>query len=128
MLRRNDTELWSAPIWVDFNAASQRSPRRRQPAWLVPLDYPGTTSDLARYGITLVDGLPLVLFSYDATEAGDPDDLVALGVAERDRRSGRWVARFQVSRLCHQSDLDEADQRLFGRYVRERPDMPGTSR
>lgn len=105
MIRRNDNELWSPPIWVDFMS--------RDGEWRVPLDYPGTLEDLVRQNVTLVAGMYLTLYSLDATDRADPDDLIALASVEFDRSNDKWFARIDPESFVHQSDLDDVDRRLY---------------
>ena len=70
----------------------------------VPFDWPATVADLVRHGIEPRDGLPLALYTLDATEFGD-DPLVSAGLAEFDASVSRWFAKCQVDGLVHLSDL-----------------------
>jgi hypothetical protein len=68
LIRKNERELWSPPIWVDFNELGGDR--------LIIKDRGATADDLRRHGIALKDGLKLTLFTLDGTDHGDVDDLV----------------------------------------------------
>jgi len=107
-------KLVGPPVWVDFNASS---------GGMVPLDMPGTLTDLGVHGVALEHRLGLVLYSYDATDRDHPDDLLALGVAIFDIGRGRWTARVREDSFTHQSDLDSRTAALLrmGRSQLPRP-------
>ena len=71
MIRRNERELWSPPVWVDFMARDAKG--------RVPLDYPGTLKDLEDNSIDLRIDMRLTLYTLDATLNSDRDDLVGVG-------------------------------------------------
>lgn len=62
--------------------------------------------------IQLADGLRLTLYTLDRTEAGEYDDLVGVGVVRNDSTGG-WIALIAPSTLCHVSELDGLDRRLY---------------
>lgn len=105
MIRNRDGQLPTPPIWVDFTARDNRS--------RVPLDYPGTAADLSHYDLELHDGMSITLYTHDATETADPDDLVTRGTVERDDEAQRWFVTFDWRSLVHVSDLDELDRTLY---------------
>jgi hypothetical protein len=107
MLRSPENDLWTIPIWVDFMALDERG--------RVPLDFPGTVEDLARYEVSLREGMKIVLYTHDATEMGDPDDLVAVGMVTYDENVQRWFAVIDARTLRHVSALDEVDRSLYHR-------------
>lgn len=111
MIRKTESELWSAPVWVDFMAQDEKG--------RVPLDYPGTQRDLDAHAIKLQEGMQLTLYTLDATEIADPDDLVCVGTVEWDQDQERWFAAFNWRALVHVSELDEVDRNL---YRQERSD------
>ncbi len=117
MIRKNASELWSPPIWVDFMA--------RDETWRVPLHFPGTEASLRRHQIALAPGLRLTLFTLDATEKVPDDDLVALGTVEFDETSKRWVAAVDAETMVHVSELDDLDRRLY-ESARRRSDPAST--
>jgi len=69
----------------------------------VRLDTQGTAQDLARLGLRLTEGAPLTLYTDDADEAGQPDDLLVDGVARYSDRA-EWVAAVDWASLRHASD------------------------
>jgi hypothetical protein len=105
MIRNHDGELWTAPVWADFMARDER--------WRVPLDFPGTAEDLARNRIDLREGLKILLYTDDATDKADPDDLVTVGTVEYDQDAHRWFALIDPQGLLHVSELDDLDRSLY---------------
>ena len=104
MIRKNERELWSPPIWVDFNDLDGRR---------LPIkEGGGTADDLRRHAIVLNDGLRLTLFTFDGTEAAKVDDLVGVGIVNKDPASG-WVVVVSWATLRHVSELDPIDRRLY---------------
>jgi hypothetical protein len=103
-------ELLSPPVCADHNDPTPS------------LNGPGTQSDLSRYGITLTEGQCLLLYDDDA-EDGKIDDLIAVGIARRDRELDHWVAEIDRSvtgsAYVHFSELDDSTQR---HWLRHRPD------
>jgi hypothetical protein len=63
----------------------------------------GTLRDLERQGIRLHEGLVLTLYSDDANDEGNPDELRAEGRAQFNHREGCWVAVVDWSALRHAS-------------------------
>lgn len=66
----------------------------------------GTREDLERYGITLNEGLLLQLYTDDADDEGNRDDLVIEGIAHFDEANNRWVAIIDRDAIRHKSELD----------------------
>jgi hypothetical protein len=64
----------------------------------------GTRRDLERQGIELREGMPLTLYSDDATDDGQPDELLAEGIVHYDREAACWVAAIDWRALRHASD------------------------
>lgn len=64
----------------------------------------GTRRDLERYGIELEEGLLLHLYTDDADEDGNRDDIVFDGVVHYDQDESRWVATIDWGALRHESD------------------------
>lgn len=65
----------------------------------------GTTKDLAQQQVMLRPGLLLTLYSDDADEQGNSDDLEVGGVVEYSEAERCWVARVDWSAIRHTSDL-----------------------
>ena len=105
MIRRNERELWSPPVWVDFMARDAKS--------RVPLDYPGTLKDLEAHSIDLRIDMRLTLYTLDATLNSDPDDLVGVGKVEWDGIKQRWMVAIDWRSLIHVSEMDEVDRTLY---------------
>ena len=110
LIRKNERELWSPPIWVDFNDLDGER--------LPITESGGTTDDLRRHAVVLKDGLKLTLFTLDGTKAAQVDDLVGVGTVTRDPASG-WVALVPWTTLRHISELDPIDRQL---YLHVRPE------
>lgn len=66
----------------------------------------GTQKDLTRQGIELQEGMVLHLYSDDANERGERDDLVFDGVAHFDEESGIWTAIVDWGAIRHASEVD----------------------
>ena len=75
----------------------------------VVLDTAGTLSDLERHGIVLREDLVLHLYSDDADESGQRDDLTVEGVVHFDEQNGRWLAIYDPAAFIHESDLRDEE-------------------
>lgn len=64
----------------------------------------GTRADLERQGVTLHEGLHLLLYMDDADAQGRPDELRADGVVHFNQPEQCWVAAIDWSGLRHASD------------------------
>lgn len=64
----------------------------------------GSREDLARLGLTLVEGLNLRLYSDDADDTGRPDPLLFEGTARWDAEADCWVADVDWGSIRHASD------------------------
>jgi hypothetical protein len=62
----------------------------------------GTRRDLERQGIKLREGLPLTLYTDDATDEGQPDHLLADGIAQYNEAEKCWVAAIDWNALRHE--------------------------
>jgi hypothetical protein len=71
----------------------------------VTLDLPGMRHDLERWGIELVDGMRLLLYTEDADSDGKLDDLVMVSTIRYDGDEDRWIAEVDWNALIHVSDL-----------------------
>ena len=67
----------------------------------------GTLRDLEHHGIRLEEGLVLTLYTDDADDRGQPDELRAEGTAHYDEVKRCWVAVIDWGALRHASN--EAD-------------------
>jgi hypothetical protein len=65
----------------------------------------GTRQDLERQGVKLWEGLPLTLYTDDATDEGQPDQLLADGLVQYNEAEKCWVAAIDWSAIRHASDL-----------------------
>src|SRR5437867_12229277 len=63
----------------------------------------GTMRDLERHAIELREGLVLTLYTDDADDQGQPDELRAEGVAHYDAEGQCWVAAIDWSAIRHDS-------------------------
>ncbi len=61
----------------------------------------GTHWDLERLGIELREGLALTLYTDDATDDGQPAELVADGMAHYDQAEKCWVAAIDWRAIRH---------------------------
>jgi len=69
----------------------------------------GTLQDLERYGIKLQEGLVLSVYSDDADDAGNRDNLVTEGVVHYDAATARWVLEIVGNSVKHESDLSTSE-------------------
>jgi hypothetical protein len=77
----------------------------------VRLNAVGTLRDLCQLDLGLVDGMRLTLYTDDANESGQPDELWVDAVARFSRAENIWVAVADWSTLRHASDeVSLADQ------------------
>ena len=70
----------------------------------VRLTCAGTVADLLRQGINLREGLVLTLYMDDADDRGQPDELLADGLAHYDLGEQVWVASVDWDSVRHASD------------------------
>lgn len=64
----------------------------------------GTLADLEKQSIELREGLVLTLFTDDADDEGQPDELQAEGVVSYNSEERCWVAAIDWSATRHASD------------------------
>lgn len=64
----------------------------------------GTLADLSRQGIELREGLVLTLYMDDADDRGQPNELLAEGVAHYCPHEQVWVASVDWDRVRHASE------------------------
>jgi hypothetical protein len=83
-------------IYADFHTADATG--------RVRLTCVGTEEDLARQGVRLREGLQLILYSDDLNDAGQPDELLADGVATYSDEGKCWVATVDWAAIRHASD------------------------
>ncbi len=83
-------------IWVDF---MKTDAQRR-----LILTTLGTIEDLKKQGIDLHEGLRLEVYSDDADDRGNRDDLLAEGIVYRDKEQDRWVLEIDWNAIRHASD------------------------
>jgi hypothetical protein len=82
-------------VYADFRNADERGRLR--------LEHPGTREDLARQGLALAEGLPLLLYGDDTQPDGTSGELVVEGVVEADAATGAWLARLDWNAIRHES-------------------------
>jgi hypothetical protein len=82
------------PVWGDFNASVAPDGIRLMPK---------TLREIEELGLQLEEGLVLNVWDEDVNEHGDRDDLIAVGVIEREDGSGEWTLQF--TECGHESDL-----------------------
>ncbi|HTU91429.1 MAG TPA: hypothetical protein VMF69_15210 [Gemmataceae bacterium] len=73
----------------------------------VRLTCAGTLADLSRQGIELREGLRLTLYMDDADDCGQPDELLADGVAHYHSEEQSWVASVDWDTVRHASEEKE---------------------
>lgn len=83
-------------VYVDFQNAD--------PKGRVRLNCAGTTEDLTRHNVVLREGLVLELYSDDADDGGQPDELRVRGTVEYSTEERDWVAVVDWAALGHASD------------------------
>lgn len=71
----------------------------------------GTLRDLERQGIRLQAGLVLTLYTDDADDQGNPDELRAEGRVEYNEEQKCWVAAVDWAKLRHASDDTASETR-----------------
>ncbi len=64
----------------------------------------GTLQDLERHGIELQEGLVLTLYTDDADDKHQPDELRAEGIVHYDEDEQCWVATIDWTAIRHASD------------------------
>ena len=64
----------------------------------------GTRRDLERQGIELREGMNLTLYTDDATDDGQPDELLAEGVVHYDSAENCWVAAIDWNAIRRKSN------------------------
>ncbi len=64
----------------------------------------GTRRDLERQGIELREGMTLTLYTDDATDEGQPDELLAEGIVHYNEAENCWVAAIDWKEIRHKSD------------------------
>jgi hypothetical protein len=70
----------------------------------------GTRRDLQRLGIELKEGMAVTLYSDDANDQGQPDELLAEGVVHYNQAEKCWVAAIDWQALRHASDKAGSDR------------------
>jgi hypothetical protein len=60
--------------------------------------------------VTLHEGMLVSIFDEDFDQSGNPDNLIALGVVERNKNAGwaahvKWCCRIDSAGINHQSDF-----------------------
>jgi hypothetical protein len=68
----------------------------------------GTRQDLQRQGPELREGLALTLYTDDADDEGQPDELLAEGIVHYDEAEKCWVATIDWRKVCHASEKPAA--------------------
>jgi hypothetical protein len=63
----------------------------------------GTRRDLERQQIQLSEGMTLTLYTDDADDAGQPDELLADGVVQYNEQEKCWVAAIDWQAMRHRS-------------------------
>jgi hypothetical protein len=66
---------------------------------------PGTRDDLEKFGITLSEGLELVLWSDDADHDHNRDDLLCVGIVRHGSGRNLWVAEVDWPSIENESRI-----------------------
>jgi hypothetical protein len=83
-------------VYADFHNADANGRLR--------LSCVGTIEDLARQGVTLREGMLLILYSDDLDASGQPDELLVNGVVTFSEEEHCWVATIDWSAIHHASE------------------------
>jgi hypothetical protein len=94
-------------VYADFHNSDARGRLR--------LNCTGTIEDLSAQGIELREGLALTLYSDDADQNGNLDELVADGTVSYSADEGCWVAAVDWDAIRHVSDDPRAQANGCGR-------------
>jgi hypothetical protein len=70
----------------------------------------GTRQDLERQGIELREGMTLTLYTDDANDEGQPDELLAEGVVRYNEAEKCWVAAIDWQKVSHASVAASLDR------------------
>lgn len=68
----------------------------------------GTRRDLEQQGIELREGMALTLYTDDANDEGQPDDLLAEGIVQYNEVEKCWVAAIDWNATRHASEAPTA--------------------
>ncbi len=82
-------------VYTDFHNVDEHGRLR--------LGGPSTREELARQGVALAAGLPLLLYGDDTQPDGTSGELVVEGVVEADAATGAWVVRVDWNAIRHES-------------------------
>ncbi|HVB82284.1 MAG TPA: hypothetical protein VNE82_20315 [Candidatus Binataceae bacterium] len=101
------TKINPPRLYVDFNEMLERD--------LVLLSQHDTKLDVSGVAVSLHEGLVVDIYSDDVGTDGQPDNLVASGLVERNRHEGwakhvKWCCRIGPEGIRHESDLPAKDR------------------
>jgi hypothetical protein len=93
--------MHTSRIYVDFNEMPSNDE--------VLLSQGDTTADALGNLVVLIEGMRLAVYSDDQDENGEPDNLIAEGVALRNHHGGwtntaRWLLKVNERGIRHESD------------------------
>lgn len=83
-------------LWVDFQNAGKDGVR---------LICKGTLDEISEKGLTLHEGLQLIIWTEDQDDDGKPDNLVVNAVIKYSTIDGCWIAQFNVDDLKNESQI-----------------------
>jgi hypothetical protein len=91
-------------FYVDFNELMEPN--------LVALSKDDTKLTVTGENILLRERLLIEVYSDDVSDKGEPDNLIAFGVVERNSKTGRaghikWCCRIDGNGIRHESDLKQ---------------------
>lgn len=72
----------------------------------------GTRRDLERQSLELREGMALTLYSDDATDDGQPDELLADGVVHFNKAENCWVAAIDWQAIRHASAKGQRQRKI----------------
>lgn len=107
-------------VYADFHNADTQGRLR--------LNCVGTLRDLARQQVQLHDGLVLTLYSDDADEQGQLDELQVAGIVAYSQEEKCWVAAIDWTAIRHASDARGPDANGAGPDAATPPAESGLSR
>jgi hypothetical protein len=64
----------------------------------------GTRNDLRKHGIALAEGMRLRVYSDDANDQGERDDLLAEGVVHYNAEAKEWVLAVEPTSIRHEPE------------------------
>lgn len=98
-------------VYVDFHNLDEFN--------CIRLTCTGTIADLERLGIRLHEGLALRLYTDDADDNGNPDDLFADAIVQFNKEEQCWVAAIDWRALHHASENTLLNGQVTGSHEKK---------